>query len=210
MKTKIIKVDRRHLKKEDLRLVVEAVREGKNLVFPTDTVYGLGANAFNPQAIKNIYKIKGRSFNKPLILFIPRSEQLTPLISDPAWEVQNLINQFWPGPLTIIFKASPMAQMVTGRSSVAVRIPDDKVVLQILNELDVPLATTSANRSGHPSPLTFSSASKELSGKVDLIIDAGKTKLGKESTIIDASSFPFCILREGCLTKGEIFRALQC
>lgn len=209
MKTKIIRIDRKHIKRETIKSIARAIKEGKTVVFPTDTVYGIGVHAFNSQAVKKIYKIKGRNFNKPLVLFIPRSDRLTQLIADLSWETRNLINEFWPGPLTLVFKASPLAQMITGRNTVAIRIPNDKIILQILNEIDIPLATTSANLSGHPSNVTFPAARQELNGKADLIIDGGKTKLGQESTIVDVTSFPFCILREGYLKKGEIFHALQ-
>jgi len=207
--TTILRIDPRHPEKKKIVQAAEIIKKGGLVVFPTDTVYGLGANAFLPKVRKKIYRIKGRKFNKPLILLIDEIKKIYPLISELPKEAEKLIKKYWPGPLSIIFKASPLGIILTGGSqTIGLRIPDNKIVLFLISASGVPLATSSANLSNEKSPLTAKEAIKNLKSKVELILDGGKTKYKVESTIIDVSVYPFRIIREGYIKKAELDKLL--
>ena len=202
VKTKILKINPSKPEKKKIIQVAEIIKNGGLVVFPTDTVYGLGVNAFLPQARKKIYQVKGRKFNRPLILLLSNVKQVAPLVSEFPKDTKKLIKKFWPGPLSLIFNASPLGIMLSGGlKTIGLRIPDNKVALSLIETTGVPLATTSANLTGEKSPTTGKGAIKNLKGKVDLILDAGRTKYQMESTILDVSVYPFQIIREGHLKK---------
>lgn len=204
MKTEVLKVSRKKPEKEKLARAAAVLRAGGTVVIPTDTVYGLAASAFDREAQRKIYRMKGRRFSKPLII-MPRDVDSLALVAEIQPHARNLMRQFWPGPLTLILSATALGKIVMGgRSDLGARIPDDPVVRELLEGCDFPLATTSANPSGKPSAKTAGEALKYLDGKVDLVIDAGPAPLGQESTVIDAASFHCIVLREGCLPSKKL------
>lgn len=205
MKTKILDC-KAEFNITDLVLAKE-VLEAKGLVaFPTETVYGLGANGLDKDAVAGIYQAKGRPSDNPLILHIGSLEQLEALVTTIDPRATEIINAFWPGPLTIVLpKAGHVPYEVTGGlDTVAVRMPNHPVALALLKLLDFPLAAPSANLSGKPSPTTAEHVYKDLQGKIDLILDGGAVGLGLESTVLDLSGETPYILRPGIITLEDI------
>ena len=209
-KNKILKIDPEKPALAKIKKAAVVIKKGGLVIFPTDTVYGLGTNALLPKAIRKIYKIKKRSLNKPIILLIASKSPVKKLASGISPAAEKLMEKFWPGPLTLIFKASPLGCIITGGlSTVSLRMPANKIALGLIREAGVPLATTSANISGESSITGALSASDDIKNKVDLIIDGGKSKLGLESTIVDMTVFPPRLIREGCIKKDKILRLLE-
>ncbi|MCB4791381.1 MAG: threonylcarbamoyl-AMP synthase [Elusimicrobia bacterium] len=208
MKTSIIKVDAKNIELSKLSKAADVLKKGGVVVFPSDTVYGLAANAFNLDAHRKIYKLKGRSFNKPLIIMASSQKELG-CVAELNDTGKTLAKKFWPGPLTLILPATRAGTMVLGgRSNLGARIPDCKIALALLKLCGFPLVTTSANRSGVPSAKSGKEAVKHFKGKVSLIIDGGVSKEGKESTVIDVTRFPFVVIREGCIPKKDLEKHL--
>lgn len=191
---------------EDLAAAAAILREGGLVAFPTETVYGLGADAMNPAAVGKVYAAKGRPSDNPMIVHIARASdigQLTPRL-DPR--MIKLIENFWPGPLTLVVKKKDNVPMVTtgGLDTVAVRMPDDPVALELIRLADVPVAAPSANLSGKPSPTKADHVIQDLSGKIDGIIRGSDCRVGIESTVLDISGDTPMILRPGIITPENI------
>jgi len=176
------------------------------VAFPTETVYGLGADATSDAAIAKIFAAKGRPNDNPLIVHIGSIEQLPQVVASVSDEAQQLMDAFWPGPLTIILpKQAGIAESVTaGLPSVGVRIPAHPVALALLQTVDLPIAAPSANVSGRPSPTKAQHVADDLDGKIAGIVDGGATEIGLESTVIDCTTTPPTILRPGGVTQAEI------
>lgn len=205
LQTKIVKSQKGRLKPKDIQACAEVLENGGLIVFPTDTVYGIGCSAFNPAAIKSIYELKGRHYSKSLPLLLRDVSQLNLVVEEVLPEAHKLMKFYWPGALTLVFKTGPLAYTATaGRSTVAVRVPAHGVVRQILDGLQLPLASTSANQSGDEALTSFEQVKKLFSGRVDLIVDGGTCKIGEPSTVVDATHFPFSILREGAVSRREL------
>lgn len=206
METKIIKIDIENI---DENLIIEAARlikEGKLVAFPTETVYGLGANGLDEDAVLKIFKAKGRPQDNPLILHIQSIDQLQALVKDIPEIAHKCIERFWPGPLTMIFKRSSIIPDVItgGLDTVAIRMPENKIALKLIKESNVPIAAPSANLSGKPSPTSANHVIKDLLGRVDMIIDGGSTGVGLESTVLDLSGDLPMILRPGGVTIEDL------
>ena len=182
------------------------IRENEVVAFPTETVYGLGANAYSYEAVAKIFQAKGRPDDNPLIVHIAKMEQLQSLVQDIPEHANKLINAFWPGPLTLVLnKGEGIAENVTaGLSTVAVRMPDHPVALAIIAEANLPIAAPSANVSGKPSPTTAAHVFEDLNGKIAGIVDGGATGVGVESTVLDCTTEIPMILRPGGVTKEQI------
>lgn len=209
MKTLVLKIEADRPDPEKLKNAAKQLMEGRVAVVPTDTVYGLAASAFMAQACKKIYRLKGRSYRKPLILMTHSIDSIAMLVDVPA-KARALMDRFWPGPLTIILPTTDLGKLVMGgRQNVGVRIPGEKALLKLLKACGFPLATTSANPSSAQSARSAKEAAAYFSGKVDLIIDSGKSALGKESTVLDMTHFPFTVVREGCLPKKELLEHVK-
>lgn len=178
------------------------LKAGGLVAFPTETVYGLGANALDPSAVKNIYKAKGRPSDNPLIVHISSIDELKPLVKEISKKAESLIRAFWPGPLTIIFKKSSLIPYETsgGLDTVAIRFPKNEVAKLLIKTANLPIAAPSANSSGRPSPTHASHVLFDLDGKIDMIIDGGHCEFGLESTIIDVTESVPCVLRPGSIT----------
>lgn len=206
MKTKIIKLKEDKLSKEDLEIIDQAFRDGKLVVFPTETVYGLGANGLDPDADKKIFKAKGRPSDNPLILHIAYMSQINELVKEIPDVARELSDNFWPGPLTMIFNKSDLVPdaVTAGLDTVAIRMPSHPVAREILKYTKLPIAAPSANLSGKPSPTTYKRVMEDLDGLVDIIVDGGKPSYGIESTVLDLTSDPAMILRPGGVTKEDL------
>lgn len=179
--------------------------EGQLVAFPTETVYGLGANALNAQAVLNIFAAKGRPADNPLIVHIWNREQLAGICEVPKI-AEKLMDAFWPGPLTMLMpRKSTIPDAVTaGLSTVAVRMPSHPVAAALLKQCNLPIAAPSANRSGKPSPTTAAHVLEDMQGIIPLIIDGGSCDVGVESTVLDICNGTPCILRPGGVTKDML------
>ena len=203
MNTIIIQADKGILSEEDLNTAANIIKSGGLVAFPTETVYGLGADALNPNASEKIYKAKGRPSDNPLIVHIAdptHMEQIAQDIPDKAYELARV---FWPGPLTMILNKKNIVPDNTtgGLNTVAIRLPASGIAKDIIKYSGGFIAAPSANISGKPSPTRAEHVIADMNGKIDMIIDGGKSTLGLESTIVDLSSDKPMILRPGCITK---------
>lgn len=178
------------------------LKNGGLVASPTETVYGLCANALDETAVRKIYKAKGRPSDNPLIVHIASLDMLMPLVTDISEIASVLIEAFWPGPMTLIFKAqSCIPKVVTGGlNTVAIRFPSHPTILKLIKEAGLPLAAPSANLSGKPSPTTFERVYEDLNGKIDCIIKGKPSHYGVESTVIDTTGQIATILRPGGIT----------
>ncbi len=184
----------------------EYLENGKLVAFPTETVYGLGGNGLDPEAARKIYEAKGRPSDNPLILHIGDRSQLFPLVREIPEKAEKMMDAFWPGPLTMIFKKTDLVPKETcgGLSTVAVRMPSHETARAMLQACSVPVAAPSANLSGRPSTTKTAHVIEDLSGRVDAIIDDREADIGLESTILDMTQEPPCLLRPGYITKEQI------
>ena len=194
--------------KEVIRLAATRLADGALVVLPTDTVYGLAANALLPAAITAVYRIKERSSEKPVSLLLADPEDVhraTAEVPPAGW---RLAERFWPGGLTIVFEKSPAVPdlLTAGRSGVGLRVPDHPTARAIIRALGAPVTGTSANLSGRPSARTAAEAYAQLGDLVELIVDAGACPGGIESTVIDVTVVPPRVLREGAVTIQQLRR----
>jgi L-threonylcarbamoyladenylate synthase len=182
---------------------------GEVVAFPTETVYGLGANALDEQAVRKIFAVKGRPTDNPLIVHVASPEAAEDLCHVTP-EARLLMRRFWPGPLTLLLPKKPIIPAVTnaGLSSVAVRMPDHPVALKLLQACGVPVAAPSANRSGRPSPTTAQHVLEDLDGAIPMILDGGECKVGLESTVLDLTGPHPAIVRPGYVTREMLSLAL--
>ncbi|UQF11945.1 L-threonylcarbamoyladenylate synthase [Vagococcus lutrae] len=189
--------------KSQLVVAAEALRAGKLVAFPTETVYGLGADATNSSAVKSVYTAKGRPSDNPLIVHIASPEEVLHYTESVPPVASLLMQEFWPGPLTLIFKLKPNAlgkEVTGGMETVAFRMPDNEVTLALIEATGRPLVGPSANTSGKPSPTTAEHVLHDLQGKIAGVVDDGATRVGVESTVLDLSSDVPTILRPGAIT----------
>lgn len=183
------------------------LKQNEVIAFPTETVYGLGANAESDDAVAKIFTAKGRPSDNPLIVHIAERSQLENLTESIPQKAAQLIDEFWPGPLTLIFqkKAGTVSELVTaGLNTIAVRMPEHPVALALIRAANLPIAAPSANKSGRPSPTTAAHVLEDLSGKIAGIVDGGATGVGVESTVIDCTGDTPIILRPGGVSKEQI------
>ena len=191
---------------EELKAPAEAIKQGKLVLFPTETVYGIGANALDEEAVKKIYIAKGRASDNPLIAHIANLEMLKKLVMEVGEVEKKLIEKFWPGPLTIVFKKKTIVPDVItgGLDTVAIRMPSDGVAHKLIEYSNCPIAAPSANISGKPSGTQVEDVIDELDGKVEYVIDGGKVDIGVESTVIRVIDGVVHILRPGKVTPEDI------
>ncbi len=189
-----------------LRDAGEILRAGGLVAFPTETVYGLGGNALDPEASRKIYAAKGRPSDNPLILHIAGPDMLEPLVSRIPETARILMDAFWPGPMTLIFEKSSLVPEETtgGLDTAAIRMPSHPVAAALIRAAGVPIAAPSANTSGRPSPTEAVHVAEDLSGKIEMILDGGAVEIGLESTIIDVTGEVPVILRPGYISQEEI------
>lgn len=182
------------------------LRDGQLVAIPTETVYGLAADATNPDAVRRIFELKGRPSSNPLIVHVANAETAGRYVSHFPDEARRLADRFWPGPLTLVLsKAGSVPSIVTaGRDTVALRVPDHPLTLELLRQFDGSLAAPSANRSNRVSPTTAQHVRDEFGDRCPLVLDGGPCRVGIESTVLDLSSRPFRVLRPGAVTQPMI------
>ncbi|GMQ57679.1 L-threonylcarbamoyladenylate synthase [Vallitalea sediminicola] len=203
METIIRRVDSNNI---DNNIIVEAaniLQNGGLVAFPTETVYGIGANSLDVNAVKKIYIAKGRPSDNPLIVHVANKEDVSKYVGNIGMTAQKLMGKFWPGPLTLIFEKKDIIpdNITGGLSTVAIRMPSHKIARSIIEASNLPIAAPSANVSGKPSPTMAKHVINDLSGKVDMIVDGGFSEIGLESTVVDVSGTIPTILRPGGITK---------
>ncbi len=193
-----------------IRRAAKLLAGGGLVAFPTETVYGLGANALNPRAVKNIFKAKGRPSDNPLIVHIATMKELESVADQVPEAARRLMKKFWPGPLTFVLpKKKIVPSVVTaGGPTVAVRMPKHPVALALIKAAGCPVAAPSANLAGRPSPTTATHVAHDLGDKIDCILDGGKTRHGLESTVIDFRNGIVEILRSGAVTAEMMAKVL--
>ncbi|MEB3102531.1 L-threonylcarbamoyladenylate synthase [Ferviditalea candida] len=187
----------------------EYLRSGRLVAFPTETVYGLGANALSTEAVEKIFQAKGRPSDNPLIVHIADPGQLDDLVLEYDAPVKQLIEAFWPGPLTLVLPVRPGAvspRVTAGLSTIAVRMPDHPLALHLIRAAGCPVAAPSANRSGKPSPTAAEHVRNDLDGRIDGILDGGHSGVGLESTVVEWADGKVWILRPGGITPEDIRR----
>lgn len=195
-----------HNNEADLSQAAELLRNGETVAFPTETVYGLGAHALDSAAIHKIFQAKGRPSDNPLIIHIANSSQLTGLVDEVPDFANVLMDHFWPGPLTLVFRRKEWIpdNVSAGLETVGVRMPSHPVALRLLELAGVPVAAPSANLSGRPSPTSAAHVAADLDGKIAAIVDGGRTGVGVESTVLDVTQVPPVILRPGSVTQEQL------
>jgi len=189
-----------------LTLCAEALTGGEVVAFPTETVYGLGADGMNPKAVARIFTAKDRPADNPLIYHIHTLDQWTPLVTEVSGEAALLAEAFWPGPLTIILPAAPCVPLIgrAGLPTVGVRMPDHPDALAFLALCGTPVAAPSANRSGRPSPTRAEDVLEDMRGRIPYILDGGPCRVGVESTVVSCAEDGVTVLRPGGVTVEEL------
>lgn len=204
----VVKINPRRPERRLIQKAARIIRRGGLVVFPTETVYGLGANAFDSRAVKKVFRVKGRPENKPLIVLIGSKKDLRRVAQNTPKIVYKLIKKFWPGPLTLIFKSRPRLpkEVTAGGRTIAVRLDSHPVAQALVRAAQVPITAPSANLSGRPPQRSIHGVIKELGNKkeIELFLDAGKTPIGKPSTILDLTKKPPRLVREGSITKKQL------
>lgn len=206
--TQIIRVDPYPPSSQSLVLAIQILRAGGVVAYPTETFYGLGVDALNEEAVKKIYVIKKRDFSQPLLILIPHQDLLPLYVKDIPEDALMLIERFWPGPLTLVFLASPhLPSILLGEANkIAIRVSSHPVAQALTKGLNSPITSTSANVSGAQSPFTSEEVSFQLGDKIDLLIDGGRTPGEMPSTIIDVTISPPLLVREGVLHFDDIIK----
>ena len=186
------------------------LKEGGLVAFPTETVYGLGANAMDDEAVSKVYAAKGRPSDNPMIVHVAKPQDLTLLTDNITDDMKKLAENFWPGPLTMVVQAKPQVSRITtgGLDTVAVRIPDNETTLKLIETAGMPLAGPSANLSGHPSPTSSNHVYDDLQGRIDAVIQGEICKVGIDSTVVDMTSPEPVILRPGIVTAEDLEKVL--
>lgn len=211
METKVVKIeDKENVREDELLEAAKILRDGGLVAFPTETVYGLGANALNEEAAKKIYAAKGRPSDNPLIAHISSMDELPVLAREIPEAAKKLARAYWPGPLTMIFPKQERVPAGTtgGLDTVAVRMPSDPVAKALIRLAGVPVAAPSANTSGRPSPTRAEHVIEDMDGKIEMILDGGPVGIGVESTIVDVSGPVPTLLRPGAVTMEMLQETL--
>jgi L-threonylcarbamoyladenylate synthase len=198
-KTLVFKVNPEKPENEAIRAAANIIKSGGLVAFPTETVYGLGADALNAKAVLALFEAKKRPLDNPPIVHVGKIENVYKLVREISPKADMLMRKFWPGPLTLIFKRSDMVPNVTvaGLDTIAIRMPRHNVALALLRECNCPIAAPSANLAGKPSPTSANHVLEDLNGRIDAVLDAGPTHIGVESTVLDLTVEPPQILRPG-------------
>lgn len=206
MDTKIIKIDRKNISEKDMEMASHIIKNGGIVAFPTETVYGLGANGLDENAVKKIFEAKGRPGDNPLILHVASIDDIIPLVKEIPEIAKVLMYRFWPGPLTILFKRSELVPdiVTAGLDTVAIRMPKNEIAIRLIEKSNTPIAAPSANLSGRPSPTSSVHVIDDMKEKIDMIIDGGATGVGLESTVLDLSGDLPMILRPGGVTIEDL------
>lgn len=209
-KTQILKLQGDHGDHEKIRQAAQVLRQGGLVAFPTETVYGLGGNGLDAQAVDRIYHAKGRPSDNPMILHISERKDLDPLVQEIPPLAEKAMEAYWPGPLTLIFKKSSKVplRVTGGLDTVAVRMPSHPIARALIREAGLPIAAPSANLSGRPSPTKAEHVVQDLYGRVDIILEGPPSQIGLESTVLDLTTPIPTILRPGGITYEDLREVL--
>ncbi len=201
MDTKIVIIDENNIDQNIINEAGTVIKQGGLVAFPTETVYGLGANALDKIAVEKIFKAKGRPQDNPLIVHVA-DLNIGYLVKEIPCIAERIMNKYWPGPITLIFNKSDLIPSTTsaGLDTVGIRMPSSIIARKLIESAGTPIAAPSANISGRPSPTEVDSCIEDLSGKIEYILGGDKSKVGIESTIVDCTCAPLCILRPGAIT----------
>lgn len=205
--TLLLKVDSEKPDTSKIEVAAQFIRKGGLVAFPTETVYGLGADALNADAVLALFEAKKRPLDNPPIVHIADPREVCRLVEEVPKKADLLMTHFWPGPLTLVFRRSSIVPDVTvaNLDTVAVRMPKHQVALALIRQSGCPIAAPSANLAGKPSPTNAQHVFEDLNGRIDAILDGGPTNIGVESTVVDVSVDPPMVLRPG----GTPFEALK-
>ena len=206
MQTLHLKVDPNQPNPKIIEIAAALIREGETVAFPTETVYGVGSNGLDEEAVLRVFAAKGRRRDNPLLMHVMSWDQAASLVTSVPDEVLWLVKKFWPGPLTLVALSNDkVPKLVTaGLPTVGLRMPDHRVALDLIKAAGVPVAATSANLSGRPSPTSADHVKTDLNGRIAGIVNAGPTGWGIESTILDVTRKPFTILRPGAVSRERL------
>ena len=206
MKPRVFKIDPLNIDLDLIKQAVEVIKNRGLVAFPTETVYGLGANALDPKAVAGIFEAKKRPLDDPLIVHISDRKDIHTLARDIPLEAERLMERFWPGPLTIVVKKTDIVPdlVTTGLDTVAVRMPSHPVARKLIETAGFPIAAPSANLFGRPSPTTAAHVIEDLDGRIDIVLDAGPADIGVESTVVELINGKIVILRPGGTEAEEI------
>lgn len=195
---------------EEVKQAAEIIKEGGLVAFPTETVYGLGANALNAEAVGKVYAAKGRPSDNPMIVHISSKDDILKLTPRITADMQKLMDDFWPGPLTMVVPALDVIPKVTtgGLDTVGIRMPSEPAAAELIRLSGVPIAAPSANLSGKPSPTSYKHVADDLDGRIDGIIAGGDCDAGIESTVVDMTEEVPSVLRPGIITAEQLSEAL--
>ena len=210
MISNLVKISPDHPENSTLDRAVALLRGGGIVAFPTETVYGLGADAKNADAVARVFRVKGRPADNPLIVHLASPEHVSLFALQMPEKGKQLARRFWPGPLTLVVRSRPDVPRIVraGLDTVALRVPDHPVTLELLRRFDGGIVGPSANLSGKPSPTSAEHVAADLGGNVDMILDAGPTRIGLESTVLDITGEIPIILRIGGLSREELEREI--
>jgi len=211
MQTRVITVNPKKPQIKKIEECASILRKGGTVAFPTETVYGLGADGLNPNAIKKIFHAKKRPADNPLIFHISNKNDIRKFAKNISPNVEKLIEKFWPGPLTLVLKKSSVIPKIAtgGLNTIAIRMPSHKIALSLINSLGNPIVAPSANLFSKPSPTLAKHVLNDLNGKINAIIDGGNTVIGIESTILDLTTSTPTILRPGKISYSELKKILK-
>jgi len=204
--TKSLEIDPDHPELHLLQQAVDVILQGGMIAFPTDTTYGLGVNPFDDEAVQRVYTVKHRAPDKPLIILINESQQIEQLTTGISTNAQRLIERFWPGPLTLIFKTTPeLLKFKIGSSGkIGVRLPHSLIAQHLIGLAKIPITASSANLSGQPSSLNAAQVRRYFGDQVDIIVDGGPAPGLYESTVLDVTYDPPRLIREGAIRLTEL------
>jgi L-threonylcarbamoyladenylate synthase len=210
MKTLFLKVDPENPEAAKIHVAAQIIHRGGLVAFPTETVYGLGADALNTVAVLALFEAKKRPLDNPPIVHVADPKEVYRLVEEVPPKAQVLMDRFWPGPLTLIFKRSSIVpqETVAGLDTIAIRMPKHSIALALIKQSRCPIAAPSANLAGKPSPTTAQHVYEDLDGRIDAIIDGGSTNIGVESTVVDLSVDPPMLLRPGGTPFEELKKVL--
>jgi len=206
----VVTVDPQSPDPQVIKRAAKILRDGGLVAFPTETVYGLGAHALDPQAVRKIFTAKDRPGWDPLIVHVRDLAMARPLMKRLLPQFELIVSRFWPGPLTLVVEKAPLVpeEVTAKRPTVALRMPWHPVAAALLDAAALPIAAPSANRFGRPSPTRAEHVVEDLGDRVDLILDAGSTPMGVESTVLDLTQSPPAILRPGAVSREELEKGL--
>jgi L-threonylcarbamoyladenylate synthase len=198
----VIKIDPANPDRRKIAIAAKVIREGGLVVFPTETVYGIAVNSLDKKAVDRLRKVKGRPEGKPFTVHISDLKMIRDMGCIITGAAEKLMAEFWPGPLTIILKSQK-------GEKIGFRMPADKTALELISASGVPVVAPSANLSGRSAPVTADEAMADLEGKIDMVIDGGRTKVGLESTVVDMTVEPFKVLRAGAIKEEELLKTVN-